>query len=232
MTSSGVDKALSLVRNLPRISFNNLRDSVGKRKPRERCRGRYGGKTHGCGQKGSEQRQAYMRLGHGGGQNPFYMRFSKEPYYKGWHLQREYLPISLHRIQMLIDTGRLNPEEPIDVTQICNTKLFKLDPRKKQYGFQITDEGADCFDAKINLEVQYAPEHVIAAVEKNGGIITTAFYDAMSLQAAVDPEAFFNRGVPIPKRMLPPHDALVQYSDPKQRGYLADPDKIAEERFI
>jgi len=41
---------------------------------------------------------------------------------------------------MLIDTGRLNPEEPIDVTQICNTKLFKLDPRKKQYGFQITDE--------------------------------------------------------------------------------------------
>jgi len=43
------------------------------------------------------------------------------------------------------------------------------------------------------LEVQYAPEHVIAAVEKNGGIITTAFYDVMSLQAAVDPEAFFKR---------------------------------------
>ena len=90
----------------------------------------------------------------------------------------------------------------------------------------------DCFKAKVNIEVQWTTEQVIAAVEKNGGTITTAYYDHESLWAVRDPETFFKRGVPIMKRMLPPEDAIEYYTDPKFRGYLADPDKIAEERFV
>ena len=37
--------------------------------------------------------------------------------------------------------------------------------------------------------------------------------------------------MPIPKRQLPPLDAVEYYTNPKNRGYLADPDQVAEERF-
>lgn len=80
--------------------------------------------------------------------------------------------------------------------------------------------------------MQWTTEAVIAAIEKNGGTITTAYYDIDSLFAIRDPLQFFSRGVPIPKRMLPPEDAVEYYTDPKFRGYLADPDQIAEERLV
>lgn len=42
-------------------------------------------------------------------------------------------------------------------------------------------QGADNFAAKINIEVQRASEGAIAAIERNGGVITTSFYDPISL---------------------------------------------------
>lgn len=42
-------------------------------------------------------------------------------------------------------------------------------------------QGADIFAAKVNIEVQRASELAIAAVEKNGGVVTTSFYDPRSL---------------------------------------------------
>jgi large subunit ribosomal protein L15 len=94
----------------------------------------------------------------------------------------------------LIDSGRINTSKPIDLTALCNTKLFAIKPFERQYGFQLTDEGMDNFNAKINIEVQWASEHVIAAIERSGGVITTAFYDPNSLWALMDPVKFFNKG--------------------------------------
>lgn len=42
-------------------------------------------------------------------------------------------------------------------------------------------QGADIFAAKVNIEVQRASELAIAAIEKNGGVVTTSFYDPRSL---------------------------------------------------
>ena len=50
------------------------------------------------------------------------------------------------------------------------------------------------FKTKVNIEVQWASEPVIAAIEKNGGVITTAFFDLNSLQCLVNPEKFLMRG--------------------------------------
>ena len=55
-------------------------------------------------------------------------------------------------------------------------------------------QGMDHFCATINIEVQWATEAVVAAVERNGGTITTAFYDPMALTAATNPMAFFRKG--------------------------------------
>ncbi len=48
--------------------------------------------------------------------------------------------MSLLQLQRLIDLGRLDPNEPIDLTSICNTKIVMLNPDAKEYGIQLTDE--------------------------------------------------------------------------------------------
>jgi len=227
----GADKALDLLRTLPRVSLGNLKSNPRAFPKSGRGAAQHGGDKHGAGNKGSGQRQNFLRLGYETGNNPFYLRVPKEPYYKGHHLRREYPPVSLSRLQTLIDTGRLDSSKPIDLAALCNTKLFTLIPDQNHHGFQLTDEGLDNFKAKVNIEVQWAPEQVIAAIERNGGVITTGFYDMSSLWALRDPLKFFGRGVAIPKRQLPSDNVVEYYTDPKNRGYLADPDLIAHERF-
>lgn len=93
-------------------------------------------------------------------------------------------------------------------------------------------QGMDCFAAKVNLEVQWASEAAIAAVERNGGVLTTAYFDIFSVKALTDPVSFFRKGNPIPKRLTPPADCIGYYTDAANRGYLADPRLIAKERLI
>ncbi|RZB73457.1 39S ribosomal protein L15, mitochondrial [Asbolus verrucosus] len=218
MGSNSTEKALSILRYLPRC--------------KKRGRGQHGGDKHGAGNKGSGQRQNYMRLGYETGNNPFYLRFPHEPYYQGHHLRRQYPPLSMLELQTLIDTNRIDPTKPIDLVAILNTGLYKLFPDQKQFGVHLTDEGADVFKTKVNIEVQWANEIVIAAIERAGGVITTAYFDQHSLQAMLNTKKFFERGVPIPRRMMPPPDAIEYYSDPDKRGYLADPEKISQQRLV
>ncbi len=93
----------------------------------------------GADHKGAAQRMSRPRLGFGKS-TPSYLRVPKENYYEGHHVMRQYLPVSLYQIQRLIDLGRLDPREPIDLTSICNTKIIMLDPAKKHFGVQLTDE--------------------------------------------------------------------------------------------
>lgn len=173
-----------------------------------------------------------MRLGYETGNTPFYLRFPFEPYYKGHHLKRQYLPISLYKLQVFIDTNRIDASQPIDVTTFCNTGLINLEPFQMQYGFQLTDEGIDQFNTKICIEVQHAKESVIAAIERNGGVIRTAYYDPRSLQIMANPRKWFEKGVPLPRRMIPPQDAVLYYSSAVNRGYLADPEEVSKERLV
>ncbi|XP_045470135.1 39S ribosomal protein L15, mitochondrial [Harmonia axyridis] len=232
MSKKSADKALSLLRYLPRVCLGNIRNNPGANKKSTRGRAQHGGDTHGDGNKGSGQRQNFMRLGYETGNNPFYLRFPHEAYYRNHHLKRQYPPLSLDKLQLLIETNRIDSSKPIDLVSIMNSGLFILKPDQHQFGFQLTDEGANIFNCKVNIEVQWASELVIAAVEKAGGTITTAYYDQHSLQAMINPKKFFERGLPIPRRMIPPPDAIEYYSDPSKRGYLADPEKVSEERLV
>lgn len=109
-------------------------------------------------------------------------------------MKRQYPPLSMLELQRMIDVDRLDISKPIDLVAILNTGIFKMSPDQKQFGVQLTDEGADIFNAKINLEVQWANDLVIAAVERNGGVITTAYYDMHSLHCMMDSKRFFERG--------------------------------------
>lgn len=101
----------------------------------------------------------------------------------------------MYDLQLNIDTGKLNINEPIDLASLRVDGDFKLDPLYSEYGVQLTDEGIDCFKAQINIEVQHASEQVIAAIERNGGVITTAYYDLQSVTALSNPQKFFQKGI-------------------------------------
>ena len=89
----------------------------------------------------------------------------------------------------------------------------------------------DEFAARVNIEVQHASERAIAAVEQAGGVITTRFFDRSSVAAMVDAEQHFMKGRVIPRCKLPPKDAVSYYTDPAQRGYLADLSAIMRARL-
>ncbi|XP_053323660.1 39S ribosomal protein L15, mitochondrial [Spea bombifrons] len=233
MAASGSSgrRAGDLLKSLPRVSLANLRPNPGARK-RERRRGRgihRGGKS-GRGHKGERQRGNRPRLGFEGGQTPFYLVIPKYGYNEGHSFRRQYPPLSLNRLQYLIDLGRVDPTQPIDLTQLVNARGVTIQPLKRDYGVQLVEEGANIFSAKVNIEVQWASELAIAAIEKNGGVITTSFYDPRSLEILCKPVPFFMRGKPIPKRMLPPEDLVKYYTSAENRGYLANPGDIVEAR--
>ncbi|OQR71724.1 39S ribosomal protein L15 [Tropilaelaps mercedesae] len=224
------EKALEVLRFLPRVALNNLRDvphSTWVKKKRILGFRREKLWYH----KGHKAHLGFGRLGFEGGQTPFHLRTPMEPYNEGHQLRRHYPPLSLGQLQLMLDTHRIDPSKPIDLTTICSTFLFECDPLKRHFGVHLTADGIDRFKAKLNIEVQYAKEPVIAAIERNGGVITTAFYDIYAVETKVKPEDFFRSGLPIPRRQLPPEDAFEYYVDPVNRGYLADPKLIAEERL-
>lgn len=98
------EKAIQMMRTLPRVSLGNIRDNPNSKQnvsvgllrllllnailflfvPQDkRGRAQHGGDKHGAGNKGSGQRQNFLRVGYETGNNPFYLRFPYEPYYKG-----------------------------------------------------------------------------------------------------------------------------------------------------
>ncbi|XP_055329172.1 39S ribosomal protein L15, mitochondrial-like [Paramacrobiotus metropolitanus] len=230
--SKSTDLALKLLYRLPRVSVNNLRPLQRNKRASQTPRGQYGGGLHGDRNYGTrEGRGTLPPLGWEGGQTPYFLKHPSEMYYKNFRLRRQYPPLSMLNLQRMIDTGLLDPDQPVDLGVICNTKVYRIDPWAGHFGVNLTEEGIDRFAAKVNLEVQWASENVIAAVEKNGGTITLAYYDPVSLQALHDPGYFFTKGTPIPRRSVPPENCLEHYSNPKMRGYLANPKEVSEARL-
>ena len=86
----------------------------------------------------------------------------------------------------------------------CIIVLLFLNLISRHFGVHLTDEGADRFEAKVNIEVQYASEQAIAAVERNGGVIKTAYFNLESVIALSNPLNWFSQGKAVPKRLHPP----------------------------
>ncbi|GAV02359.1 hypothetical protein RvY_12935 [Ramazzottius varieornatus] len=224
------DLALQLLRKLPRIGIGNLKPLPQfKSKPYgrgPRNTGIDGGRNYPEQQKKGSQ----PPMGFEGGSSPYYTRHPVQWYYRDHHLKRQYPPLSMFSLQRSIDIGLIDASSPIDLVTLCNTQIYKIDPTQRHFGVNLTEDGLQIFKAKVNIEVQWTTEAVIAAVERNGGTITCAYFDPYSLAAMTDVKRFFEKGIPIPRRTLPPENCLEFYSDPKSRGYLADPAEVSRAR--
>lgn len=179
-----------------------------------------------------DEPKGWARLGYDGTPSPWYLKVPADHYYETHRFRRSYPPLSLGELQLWLDSNRIDASRPIDLVTLLNTLQFEFELSRRHFGLQLTDKGMDLFTAKVHIEVQHAPEHVIAAIERNGGSVSTAYYDLASLNAMVNTTRFFESGRPIPRRQLPPEDCLEYYSDAKHRGYLAPASAVAKERAL
>ncbi|KJH48258.1 hypothetical protein DICVIV_05620 [Dictyocaulus viviparus] len=220
---SAAERALSIVEKSSRVRIQDLRDNIGAR-----TSGRQAGHT-----RGALQHAAKPPLGWIWGNffQPWQRLFPGEKYFNAdINTRREYIPLSLVELSRLIDLGWVNPKFPIDITTLFATRKFQVEALPMQYGFDLTPEGADDFTHKIDIEVQYASESSISAVEKAGGRIRVAYYDSTAFQAAMDPLKWFKAGNPVPARKAPPPSLLEYYTNASNRGYLAESHELVEAR--
>lgn len=236
-TKGAREKALQLLREVPRLSAHNIKGLpkvagvTGFKKVNAKGRGQQG-YDQGWGTS-ARQKLYFGPLGYEAGNTPIQRKTSFERSYNyALRTTRQFPPVTLAQLQLTIDLGRIDTEKPIDMAALCGSRAMRVQPEKNQFGFNLThDEGLDTFTAKVNLEVQWASEQSIMAVERAGGRVTTAYFDLHSVLALKDPIKFFQSGAPIPRRLAPPADLMEFYSDPKNRGYLACPRQVAEERL-
>ncbi|CEF65526.1 39S ribosomal protein L15, mitochondrial [Strongyloides ratti] len=230
-TKNAVERALKYVSSTSRIKLQDLRDNPGARVSGRQLKKAHNQHGHTIGEL---QHAAKPPLGWVWGDffRPWHRMFPGEKHFNGdINLRREYPPISLIELQRLIDLNWIDTNKLIDITTLCNTRRIVIDPSQRQFGVQLNDEGGEVFVAKVNLEVQWASEYTIAMIEKNGGTIRTAYYDLNSLECAVDPKKWFLSGKPIPPRKAPPQSLMLYYTNPRNRGYLADPKEVEKDRI-
>jgi len=90
-------------------------------------------------------------------------------------------------------------------------------------------QGKTWFQANIDIEVSRASKTAIEAIERRGGKITCAHYNKLGLRLLLKPEKF--EGRPIPRRARPPNKLMEYYTNPANRGYLADPVELEKARI-
>ncbi|VDP03147.1 unnamed protein product [Heligmosomoides polygyrus] len=228
--ASSAERALQIVEKSSKVRIQDLRDNIGARTAGRQVKKHANQAGH---TRGALQHAAKPPLGWIWGNffQPWQRLFPGEKYFNAdINIRREYVPLSLVELSRLIDLGWVDPSKPIDVAALCATRKFRIQPKLRQCGFDLTAEGADDFTHKIDIEVQYASQSAISAIERVGGRIRVSYYDPDSLQAAVDPRTWFRSGVPVPARKAPPPSLLEYYTNASNRGYLAESDELVDAR--
>jgi len=218
-----VERNLKCLKDMPRISVQNIRDFRGAFKKKQRVGrgpGSGRGKTSGKGHKGQGQRGTMPRIGFEGGQTPFYRLVPKHGFTNA-KFKKEYTPVSLGRLQYFIDSKRIDPNEKITIETLWRSGAVS---HKIKDGVRILGTGATWFQGKIDIEVSRATQSAIEAIERNGGNIKTVYHDKIALRALLKPEKYDIR----PRAARPSHKHILFYADAKNRGYLAHPDEISK----
>lgn len=149
------------------MKLNEIRDNDGAARPRKiigRGIGSGMGKTSTRGHKGAKARRGRAKLvGFEGGQMPLFRRLPKRGFKNIF--RREFVEITLQRLQKAIDAGRLSAAAPIGEAELQAAGLFK----RKRDGVRLLAGGE--LTAKVVIKVAGASKGAIAAIEKLGGSV-------------------------------------------------------------
>jgi large subunit ribosomal protein L15 len=160
------------------MKLNQLSDNPGATHSRKRLGRGTGsglGKTAGKGHKGAKARSGVAIKGFEGGQMPVYRRMPKRGFKNIF--RRNFVEVTLARLQRAIDAGKLDAKKPIDGAVLREAGLFK----QLHDGVRLLGGGE--LTAKVEITVAGATKSAIAAVEKAGGKITVDAPEAPAEEA-------------------------------------------------
>lgn len=207
------------------LSLGNLADNRGASKEKwrkGRGEGSGLGRTAGRGIKGTKSRTGgSVALGFEGGQSPLWRRTPKLPYYP--HVLRHPMePLSLEKLQLWIDTNRLDASKPITMRDLVECGLV----HKVEHGIKLLGGKTPelKFGARIEIEVTQASESAIKAIEANGGRVRAVYYSPVALRALLKPHKY-----DLPMRSpRPPPRLMAYYTAADKRGYLSPELQLAD----
>ncbi|WP_375649807.1 50S ribosomal protein L15 [Bartonella sp. OT172YNZD] len=146
------------------MKLNELRDCEGATKNRKRVGRGIGsgtGKTGGRGVKGQKSRSGVSLNGFEGGQMPIYRRLPKRGFRN--FFAKNYNEVSLGRIQVAVDAGKLNIEKPVDMIVLKEAGII----RREKDGVRLLSDGD--LKAKIIFHVSGASQAARVKIEQAGG---------------------------------------------------------------
>ncbi|WP_142416450.1 50S ribosomal protein L15 [Bartonella massiliensis] len=146
------------------MKLNELRDCEGATRNRKRVGRGIGsgiGKTGGRGVKGQRSRSGVSLNGFEGGQMPIYRRLPKRGFRN--FFAKTYNEVSLGRIQLAVDSGKLNIEKPVDMIALKEAGII----RREKDGIRLLSDGD--LKAKVIFHVSGASQAARAKIEKVGG---------------------------------------------------------------
>ncbi|CAE7240643.1 rplO [Symbiodinium sp. KB8] len=203
-------------RAAPRL--NELRDNPGAKansRPLGRGPGTGKGKTSGRGHKGRRARSGgSVRLGFEGGQTPLYLRLPKFGFNRK-DLQEPLEELTLGRLQLLIDQGRIDASKRITIADIAKSGAVS----RVRHGIKVL--GAEHLTATLDLEVTQVSKGAIEAIEGRGGKIRTVYHGQTYLRYMLNPERWVAKGRLPPKNPRPALKRIGYWLNWENRGYLA-----------
>ena len=148
------------------MKLNELRDNEGATHSRKRlgrgiCSGT--GKTGGRGVKGQKARSGVAINGFEGGQMPLYRRLPKRGFKNIF--AKDYNVVSLGRVQIAIDAGKLDAGETVTVETLVEAGVL----RRARDGVRLLADGE--LKGKVAFDVAGASKAAIEKVEKAGGSV-------------------------------------------------------------
>lgn len=165
-----------------------------------------------------------------GGQTPLHRRTPKMGYMPAF-LDAPLEPVNLDKLQLWIDTGRIDPNKRITMKVMLDSGLVsdirhgvKLlgrgSPLSTASQNAAISGGAGVLAAKgLDIEVTQASASAIEAIESLGGRVTAVYYSPLALKAHLGTGR--QTGLPL-KSPLPADPKLIRYySDYEKRGYLS-----------
>ncbi|QIW95296.1 hypothetical protein AMS68_000814 [Peltaster fructicola] len=133
------------------------------------------GKTSGRGTKG-QKAHGKVPFGFNGGQTKDEVVAGKRGFDNPFSVEMS--PVNLDRIQAWIDKGRLDASKPITMKELNRSRCL----HGVKDGVKLLARGKEELRSKINIIVSRASAEAIAAVESQGGTVTTRFYSEFAVR--------------------------------------------------
>lgn len=150
------------------MDLSNLKPAKGATKERKRL-GRGSGSTHGGhsstrGTKGQTSRSGgKIPVYFEGGQTPLFQRLPKFGFNSPF--RTEYKPLNVRRLQELVDTGRLDPDEPV-----TPETLIEIGQASKSDRIKVLGDGE--IEASLEILVHAFSDSAREKIEEAGGTAT------------------------------------------------------------